>query len=227
MIALGIANNYPSCIADHNSKDKRRLPFSDIFVSGGSHGQVNKFDTYKAAQLGLNVLSRISRHLIGKINAFVGSPYYNCCQNPYAYFNIEDENAQSPKTTNPNRYTPQPRDLTAYEYNLYLLRGQSFHSSSTTKASSRKSLFAPDRDFNTKDKNSLNLKTDSEFQRSVDSRIIDELNKYMSKNGKYNGIINILANPYFLQECYLLIRSKPGNMSLGTNEETLDGINLE
>jgi hypothetical protein len=49
----------------------------------------------------------------------------------------------------------------------------------------------------------------------------------MSKSGKYNGIINILANPLFLQACYLEIKSKPGNMSVGTNKETLDGINLE
>lgn len=62
---------------------------------------------------------------------------------------------------------------------------------------------------------------------SVDSFTKEELNKYMKKNGKYNGIINILANPLFLQKCYLEIKSKPGNMSLGINKESLDGINLE
>lgn len=49
----------------------------------------------------------------------------------------------------------------------------------------------------------------------------------MSKNGKYNGIINILANPLFLQACYLEIKSNPGNMSKGATNETLDGINLK
>ena len=49
----------------------------------------------------------------------------------------------------------------------------------------------------------------------------------MSKNNVYNGIINILANPLFLQACYLEITSKPGNMSKGIIDETLDGINLK
>jgi group II intron reverse transcriptase/maturase len=47
----------------------------------------------------------------------------------------------------------------------------------------------------------------------------------MSKNNVYNGIINILANPFFLQACYLEIKSKPGNMSKCIPDETLDGIN--
>jgi len=54
-----------------------------------------------------------------------------------------------------------------------------------------------------------------------------ELNKYIKHNKTYNGIINILANPEFLSICYAEIKSKPGNMSKGINEETLDGINQE
>lgn len=51
----------------------------------------------------------------------------------------------------------------------------------------------------------------------------------MGKNEskKYNGIINILSDPLFLQACYLEIKSKPGNMSRGITSETLDGINLK
>lgn len=49
----------------------------------------------------------------------------------------------------------------------------------------------------------------------------------MSKREKYNGIINILADPLFLQACYLEIKSKPGNMSKGITHETLDGIDLK
>jgi RNA-directed DNA polymerase len=43
-------------------------------------------------------------------------------------------------------------------------------------------------------------------------------------DGKYNGIIRILADPAYLQFCYMLIKSKPGNMSRGLTKETLDGI---
>jgi hypothetical protein len=130
----------------------------DTYVSGGSHGQDNKLDTYTVAQLGPNVLSRISQHLIGKLNVITGSPYWNDCQKPYTYFNLTDENAQGPKTTNSNTYILQPRDLTAYGYKLYLMRGRSFHSSANNaKESSRKSLTQSNHDSNVKDTESLNL----------------------------------------------------------------------
>jgi len=44
---------------------------------------------------------------------------------------------------------------------------------------------------------------------------------------KYNGLIKILADPGFLQFCYMLIKGKPGNMSKGITKETLDGISYE
>lgn len=143
------------------------LPSLDTFVSGGSHGQDNELDTYIVAQLGPKVLSRISRLLIGKINVDIGRPYYNDCQKPYTYFNIEDINAQDPKTTKTNTYISQPRDLTAYKYNLYLLRGRSFHSSSNVKGNSRKSLLLNKHVSNTKDTESLNQKKGSESKMSV------------------------------------------------------------
>ncbi len=170
MIAPGIANNDPERIADHKSSCRLGLPPVDTAVSGGSHGQDNELDTHKEAQLGLTVLSRIMRQLIGNTNVAAGSPYYSNCQKSYAYFTIEEQDAQGPKTTNPNTYIPQPRDLTAYEYNMYLLRGRSFHSSSMTKGSSRKALATDNHDSNIKDTESLNPpKTGSESPKSVSS----------------------------------------------------------
>lgn len=51
-----------------------------------------------------------------------------------------------------------------------------------------------------------------------------EVHKHMRKDNKYNGLINIIADPAFLKACYHEIRSKPGNMSKGITNETLDGI---
>ena len=51
-----------------------------------------------------------------------------------------------------------------------------------------------------------------------------KLDCYKNKDERYNGIIRILANPGFLQFCYLLIKGKQGNMSIGATEETLDRI---
>ena len=362
VIALVLSNNDTSCIADYKSRSKTGLPLFDTYVSGGSQGQDNKLDTYKVAQLGPNVLSRISQHLLGKLNVITGSPYWNDCQKPYAYFNLEDKNAQGPKTTNSNTYILQPRDLTAYEYNLYLMRGRSFHSSATfacdplalthkgkgyffnfepntfaslascplahassarngvlclfpmlgfllppivrsktnkgtgceassrgsrcslaslglalwatvalrvfiliwiwilikirtqvqlnaqvkiittghkfsikkyaqatdnAKESSRKSLTQSNHDSNVKDTESLNLTKGSESPMSVSSWVQNELIKYKSKNNVYNGIINIMANPLFLQACYFEIKSKPGNKSKSNLDETLYGLNLK
>lgn len=47
------------------------------------------------------------------------------------------------------------------------------------------------------------------------------------KINKYNGIINLIANPIYLIKCYEEIKSKPGNMSPGTRSITLDGIDKE
>lgn len=45
------------------------------------------------------------------------------------------------------------------------------------------------------------------------------------KEQKYFKLLDILTEPSFLERCYLEIRSKPGNMTKGSDSETLDGIN--
>jgi hypothetical protein len=163
------ANNDSVGIADHKSYCRVGLPPLDTMVSGDSYGQDNEFDTYKVAQLGPNILSRISRYLSGKSNVIISRPYYDDCQKPKTCFSIEDERAQSPITITPNKYVSQPRDLTAYGYNLRLMRGQSFHSSSNAKGSSRKSSNQGKHDFNIKGPRTLNPLMDSVPKMSVDS----------------------------------------------------------
>lgn len=43
----------------------------------------------------------------------------------------------------------------------------------------------------------------------------------------YKNIRPIISDPEFLMYAYSLIKSKPGNMTPGTNKETLDGITSE
>ena len=57
--------------------------------------------------------------------------------------------------------------------------------------------------------------------------VLSELGQYKDRNGKYNGIVRILANAEFLQYCYMLIKGKLGNMSPGIRKETLDGLTYE
>jgi len=145
------------------------LPPLEICLSGDSHGQVNEFDTYREAQLGPNVLSRILRHLKGILNVAISRPYDGNCQKPFAHFSKEDQRAQSPKTITTNASVLQPRDPTAYGYLSYLMRRRSFHSSSTTKGNSRKSLPLDVNDSNIKGAEDLNPEKDSESITSVSS----------------------------------------------------------
>jgi len=56
--------------------------------------------------------------------------------------------------------------------------------------------------------------------------VLSELNKYKAPDGKHNGIIRIIDSK-MLQTCYSLIKSNPGNMTPGTEDITLDGINIK
>lgn len=207
------------------------LPHLEICPSGDSHGQDNEFDTHRVAQLGPYVLSRISRHSKGNPNVNISSPYNINCQKPFAHSRIEDYIAQSPKTIKLNASALQPRDLTASKYDSclqsYLQRRRSFRSSGVAKENSQKSLPLITHVSNTKGAEDLNLEKGSESITSVSMWAKKEVNKYIRKDNMYNGLINIISNPLFLQGCYNEIKSKPGNMSKGTNPETLDGINLK
>lgn len=53
------------------------------------------------------------------------------------------------------------------------------------------------------------------------------MKKYVSENGTYYNLNQILSDPYFLIACYENIKSKPGNMTKGIDNYTLDGLNGE
>jgi hypothetical protein len=53
-----------------------------------------------------------------------------------------------------------------------------------------------------------------------------ELFQYKEHNGKYNGLIRIISKPEFLVACYEEIKGKPGNMTPGVDNTTLDGISF-
>jgi len=62
---------------------------------------------------------------------------------------------------------------------------------------------------------------------SLRSFVQYKLSRYKDDDNRMNGIVNILADPGYLQFCYMLIKGKPGNMSKGITKETLDGIKYE
>lgn len=59
---------------------------------------------------------------------------------------------------------------------------------------------------------------------SISSWLKTKLNELRNKDGKYNGLIHVISDPEILYAAYLLIKSKPGNMTHGPDKSTLDGI---
>lgn len=218
-------------IAENKYDGLGSLPSLEVIISGGSHGQDHKSDTYIGAQDSLCILSRISRYIYGKLKAFDSRPNFKGSQKAIPYFNKKTKYAQRPKTTfrfSVKVNTLLLRDLTASKLNkISLLRGRSLHTSKVifVKGDSQKSLSLISTISDIKDTDNLNsLKQSSKSTTSVSMRANLEINKYMRKNNQYNGLINIIADPTFLWACYDSIKSKPGNMTRGITSETLDGI---
>jgi group II intron reverse transcriptase/maturase len=59
----------------------------------------------------------------------------------------------------------------------------------------------------------------------VTTTVTKLLERRENTSGKHYKLLDILANPFYLEKCYNEIMSKPGNMTKGLTNETLDGIN--
>lgn len=54
--------------------------------------------------------------------------------------------------------------------------------------------------------------------------VFDALRNLEKINGKFRKIIRIIADVEMLKYAYSLIKSNPGNMTTGSDNETLDGL---
>lgn len=58
--------------------------------------------------------------------------------------------------------------------------------------------------------------------------VASKLNDLLTHDMKYNNIVTqLISDPFFLIACYNEIKGKPGNMTKGIGNTTLDGINLK
>ena len=188
--------------------------------------QANKLDTLKChipRGVGLNCLQLyVILRLVNTIdrgaeNAYTTSPRFNQCKG----------------LRHTNGVIVLLRDLTASSNTMLLhTRGRSFH----TRGRNEKILpglkgkqLLLEESYN----QSLQVKKDvSEAgplrktvkKISLDTLVKKDLQSYINKRGQYNGLINLLSKPEFLIACYEEIKGKPGNMTRGTTDITLDGI---
>lgn len=108
------------------------------------------------------------------------------------------------------------------------MRGRSLHSrsSGTLKGGSQEAKLLESKALELK----VSEKASSQAQktRKSDSFVAlvkKELQTCCNRQNVYKGLVNILKNPAFLVACYEEIKGKPGNMTKGSIEGTLDGLN--
>lgn len=136
------------------------------------------------------------------------------------------------KQTGLNNFTLL-RDLTAYAGPRPVTRGRSFHTRGRAEKllqdSKGSSLEQKSQTTKVLKKQKVSALTPYKVRKagkpvSLVTLVQKELQLYENSQGIYNGLINILKKPEFLVSCYEAIRGKPGNMTKGTTEETLDGL---
>lgn len=64
----------------------------------------------------------------------------------------------------------------------------------------------------------------STVNHSRDYNFVEYMENNKTKDGRYKNLIELIANVEFLLMSYNMIKSKPGNMSVGSDKMTLDGI---
>ena len=227
------ANNRVQGKADTERMDEGLLPGPNTHIRGNWHGYDEKLDTYRSAWVSHLFLSRISRRGISKLKAGSERTGPTCSSETEGHSNEESlpkTYAQEPKSDNTILWTPEdgrkginrkknnPGELSD---SSALKRERTPHSSPGTK-----DLISQIKEVSEKESTRGRGSRSPINNRDLRMFVTSKLDQYKTK-GKYNGIIRILADPGFLQYCYMLIKGKPGNMSVGTTKETLDGIEYE
>lgn len=106
-------------------------------------------------------------------------------------------------------------------------RKRSFHSSLVvgTKGNSRSDLDNKELSISKKNRDGKVKSTKSTANPPLANIISLKLGELKTYDEKYNKIIQLISDPYFLYACYEQIKGKPGNMTRGINKQTLDGLN--
>lgn len=136
--------------------------------------------------------------------------------------------SQIPKdNTTLNNHIIGTRDVTAessiFPKRINLMRTRSHYSTNTSL-----------KDEVISDKKNIEGKSDSKDKSTskitsgnLPVVVYKKLNELKGHDDKFSKINLILGDPYFLIQCYEIIKSKPGNMTAGSNKATLDKLNFQ
>nr|YP_010836056.1 hypothetical protein QLP54_mgp10 [Phyllosticta yuccae]WGC90071.1 hypothetical protein [Phyllosticta yuccae] len=231
-------NKHITWVAETECFVKVGLPSLIDKVSRINYAEDNKPETQRCDLFSKCIPSRICRYIQGmtcqNIKSMKSWAYHNirsmiCCREALHHSSKGVpkgfEQAAKARTLSRNYY--KPRDLIAYGSNP--TRKRSFHSSTFVGAKGN-SVNTLDNKVTSDNTIKSEYKTKTK-KPSVKYPLVDivaqKLNNYLTKDGKYNKIIHLMSDPYFLIACYNEIKGKPGNMTKGTTKETLDGIKFE
>lgn len=229
-------------IAVHKGRRSRGPVSNGDLVSGSNYGQDDESDTYEGTELGPCIQRGFAIHEWQKEKAPHDIPCMGSSQDAITYFNIEGTNMRRDLRLQGTglgtiRNISQLRDPIA---SLGLAkgrctRGRSLHTSVRANMKGDSSKSSPQK-ANTFDRcrtNDTNLPKptkEAKLKMSVDLWAKNEVSKFAIRENShlvYRKLIQIMSNPAFLHACYEAIKSKPGNMTKGTSNETLDGIKWE
>lgn len=219
-----------------------------VSLSWGGQGQVNQLDTHSLPDKGLHIPSRIRRYVCGGVTQ--GSLWAKAltdvvsgqgCRTVTSNSNIGTElsnqgSAQGPYTTRcpedgqgENTKIEQPREVTASHRPTDDARAQRSRSSEgkgtqpsqATKATSQNTIHTSS---DVSGKSSRQLTRKNCWQSDASTYAKKVVNNCKDNQGHYNGLIRIISDPMFLVHCYESIKGKTGNMTPGSDGQTLDGL---
>lgn len=227
-----ISNKYIGWIDKWKDSSQFYLLRIVTWVCGIIYGDVKKFVTI----IGNNVSHLIKSNRDRKLNygiVFIDVDRYNDWSSPIPSWIssiiiiiiIIIILSQTPKdklTLNIN--TEGIRDVTAELNVKNLMRTRNYYSTDTSSKSDVITLDHPN-------ENQGKSNSKDRISKVSNEKLLVEtykkLNKYKSIEGKFYNLNKIIGDPFFLIACYENIKSKPGNMTKGSDNKTLDRINIK
>jgi group II intron reverse transcriptase/maturase len=227
------ANNFFDRVADIQRIKKDMLPYLVVDFSGILYGEVNELVTYcchlfqgQYLKQNISVLIELSvwqgpicQLLSENSTALQDSKLIITIMKCASTYKVLDFKRTKNATGGSNRLW--------YEN---ITRGRRYHSSPVreTKDTSQNSVFKSSSNL---EPNLALIETKPKIKKAVDNNAIlidlhNKIQEFKQNHQKIFNLSSIFTDPHYLISCYNQIKGKPGNMSPGINNETLDGIDL-
>lgn len=233
VITCYIANKYIRWVVYHNSLERLGLPSIAVKISRSGYVEDNELEITQWRQFRECIQSRICRYIwsIAYDNNRSNIRWWEASRQSKKknIFGSKAEQAtKATRTLSGNK--SQPRDLIAYDRSKYMwavTRKRSFHSSSGAVTKGNRQNVLENKDASMRRTNRLGLvKSPKASAKPTLVHIVSQkLSEFKTYDGKYNKILQLVSDPFFLVACYEEINGKPGRLREGVGQRCLDGLN--